>query len=99
MDVLKLQTDEVPTSLAFAKLEGSQEPLMFVGSVKGPSRVESDEGRILTFSIADRKLILLSEHAVSGAVFTLQELGGRLIATINGKVHRNHRLTELGNCI
>jgi len=57
-----------------------------------PNLDEPLEGRILIFSLSktqDRQLELIHETKVTGCVYSMVTLHGRLIAGINAKVLRN----------
>jgi hypothetical protein len=51
-----------------------------------PTEDEPSSGRILLFGLRDRRLILLGEHAVAGAVYSVAALRGHLAAAINSTV-------------
>ncbi|CAK0750170.1 hypothetical protein CVIRNUC_001969 [Coccomyxa viridis] len=51
-----------------------------------PDEAESKKGRILTFSVKDTKLRLVSEKEVKGAVYNVNPFQGKLIAGVNSKV-------------
>ena len=86
LDTFKCEKDELPNGACYAKFDGAADAVLVVGTSKGQSRLEADDGRVLAFNIVDNRLALLAEYVADGSVFTVNEVAGKLIATINGKV-------------
>lgn len=81
---------EHATSLVVAQLSSDSTPYLFVGTgLALPNQMEPLSGRILVFTISTtqaRQLELVSEIEVSGCVYSMVTLHGKLIAGVNAKV-------------
>lgn len=63
------------------------DPYFLVGTAfVYPDETEPKQGRILVFQVSDGKLSQISEKEVRGAVYTLSNFNGKIIASINGSV-------------
>lgn len=51
-----------------------------------PNEDEPTKGRILVFSVQDNKLRLEAETSVRGAVYSINDFNGKILAGVNSKV-------------
>lgn len=51
-----------------------------------PTESEPTKGRVLLFSVAERKLSLVCELEVKGSVYSMSALNGKLLITVNSRV-------------
>eukprot|EP01105_Mastigella_eilhardi_P017926 TRINITY_DN4133_c0_g1_i1.p1 TRINITY_DN4133_c0_g1~~TRINITY_DN4133_c0_g1_i1.p1 ORF type:complete len:1128 (+),score=278.84 TRINITY_DN4133_c0_g1_i1:36-3419(+) len=87
-DRFGLEKYENGCSILSAVLSDDPRAVYVVGTAFAPpEEVEPSKGRILVFSVKNRKLELTSELQVKGAVYSLESfVGGRLLAAINSKI-------------
>lgn len=55
-----------------------------------PTESEPTKGRVLIFSVAERKLSLVCELEVKGCVYSMSALSGKLLITVNSRVRLVH---------
>ena len=84
----ELDPMEEGLSLLCTSFDGSQRQVIIVGTAYSiPDEYDPLKGRILVFEIdSERRPTLMAEREVKGAVYSLAQLPGRLVAGINAKV-------------
>ena len=78
---------ENPGSIISLQFSEDQNTYFVVGTTFVVDReAEPTKGRILVFSVADGKAALVSEIEIKGAVYSLCEFNGKILASVNSKV-------------
>eukprot|EP00127_Corallochytrium_limacisporum_P006761 Clim_evm31s235 gene=Clim_evmTU31s235 len=84
----ELDTDEWGVSICSMSFAGDENVYYVVGTTYVlPEQDEPDMGRVLIFSYSEGSLELVSTTNVDGAVYTLNEIRGKLLCSINSRVH------------
>lgn len=83
----QLLDNEYATALASCQLANDSNTYYCVGTAMVyPEEPEPKEGRIILFQLVDGKLIQVSSKDVKGAVYSVLEFNGKLLASINSAV-------------
>lgn len=87
----QLETFEQGSSIEVVSFTDELSKYFVVGTAYAmPTEEEPTKGRILVFSVSDntnKNIKLITEKSVKGAVYALESFNGKLLATINSKVH------------
>ena len=89
MDTHALQANEFGLSLL--SLNFTDDPVSYfaVGTAFIlPTESEPTRGRVILFSITERKLTLVCELDVKGSVYSMSALNGKLLVNVNSKVRQ-----------
>lgn len=87
IDSFQLPPNERPCSIISTSFPSDSNKYFVVGTaILVPDEPEPSRGRILAFSVSDRKLKLISEKEVKGAVYSMCSFNTGLLAGINSKV-------------
>lgn len=82
-----LQDMETPVSLISCKLTNDSHDYYCVGTAfVYPEETEPKSGRLILFHLAEGKLTQIAEKEVKGAVYSLAEFNGKILAGINSTV-------------
>ena len=96
MDTHVLQASE--TGVSLISLNFTDDPVSYFvlgTAVIIATESEPTKGRLLLFSVVERKLTLVCELEVKGSVYSMSALNGKLLATVNSRV----RLSRRGRCV
>ncbi|GMH41385.1 hypothetical protein BSKO_09295 [Bryopsis sp. KO-2023] len=88
MDTLPLDTNEEGLSILSTSFANDPNVYFVVGTAYVvPSEEDPTRGRILVIHFIKGKAVVVAEREVMGATFTLNEMQGRLLTSVNCKVH------------
>eukprot|EP00727_Mastigamoeba_balamuthi_P002002 m51a1_g118 putative dna damage-binding protein 1a (1114) ;mRNA; f:362128-365815 len=93
LDEYRLDQHEMGTSALSMRFTGDEQSYFIVGTAYiAPAEAEPSKGRLLVFRVASipgggRKLSLVAEKEVKGAVYSMDDFGGRLLAGVNARVN------------
>lgn len=96
----ELRPHEMALSLCSISLgEGDAVYYVLGTAFAPPDEPEPKEGRIIVFQVRDRKLSIVAEKLVKGAVYVLRSFQGKLSAGINNRLQLyNWEQAEDGSC-
>jgi len=87
LDGVKLEHFENVSSVLSTQFQEGKEHYYVVGTAYAlPNELEPMKGRIIVYRVNERKLQVVTELEVRGAVYSLEALSGKLLAGINSKV-------------
>ncbi|KAI8896806.1 CPSF A subunit region-domain-containing protein [Globomyces pollinis-pini] len=89
LDTFKLDEFELAASLVCVTFveEMDEKSYMIVGTgVAYPTEDEPTQGRILVFSVVNRRLELVNDYATTGCVYSMVTVHGKLVAAVNSKI-------------
>lgn len=90
LDFYQLKSNEHPTSVISTSFRDDSNKYYVVGTAFVlPEESEPTKGRILVFLVSDKKLKLVSEKEVKGAVYSMCNFNESLLVGVNSKVMKN----------